>query len=290
MAGAQDKGTIEVASHVVTHRSGMAITATWTAPATPPADAAMTRAAGAYAASLRLARLPQSAAAALAEREGLVTHLTSLILVDEQGAVQPGIPATRKVALPSPATFAPSQAGMIVRCAAAHDFTVALSAGRVMSLAPTAQHAPDAGRVKRSISPYDAEGRTRALERLKAKRVADAALAALDDASDAAEATQMKSLARLVRLIDWRNEGQRLSEGNMIALASEVADAIDGAANYGAVRRLAKRLGLAPRVLVIALLARAASPHDRHADRVARAILAKAKTKDVAPLAARLGL
>jgi hypothetical protein len=41
-------------------------------------------------------------AARFAETEGLVTHLTSLVLVDESGTVQQGIPATRKVALPAP--------------------------------------------------------------------------------------------------------------------------------------------------------------------------------------------
>ena len=36
--------------------------------------------------------------------EGLVTHLTSLVLVDEAGATQEGIPASRKIALPTPRT------------------------------------------------------------------------------------------------------------------------------------------------------------------------------------------
>lgn len=43
-------------------------------------------------------------ATGLAERNGLVTHLTSLVLVDEAGGIQSGLPAQRKVALPSPAT------------------------------------------------------------------------------------------------------------------------------------------------------------------------------------------
>src|SRR5262245_19903843 len=62
------------------------------------------RAAAAYAASLLLASLTEKEAATLAEMEGLVTHLTSLVLVDEEGAKQAGLPATRKVALPTPRT------------------------------------------------------------------------------------------------------------------------------------------------------------------------------------------
>jgi hypothetical protein len=36
--------------------------------------------------------------------EGLVTHLTSLILIDEAATQEASIPATRKVALPTPRT------------------------------------------------------------------------------------------------------------------------------------------------------------------------------------------
>ena len=43
----------------------------------------------------------------------------------------------------------------------------------------------------------------------------------------------------------------------MIGLAHNIADAIDEAASYGIVKRVAKRFGLAPRLLVIGLLARA---------------------------------
>ncbi|CAN0427234.1 unnamed protein product, partial [Phaeothamnion confervicola] len=98
------------------------------------------------------------------------------------------------------------------------------------------------------------------------------------------------SLAQLPRRIDWRDEGQRLVEGNLIGLPTDVADAIDAAALIGVVRRAAKRLGVSARVLVIGLLARVVSGSDRHAERVYRAILAKAKTRDIAHAAERLGL
>jgi hypothetical protein len=56
------------------------------------------------AASLALPVLDAERAAQLAEAEGLVTHLTSLVLIDEVGEAQQGIPANRKIALPRPAT------------------------------------------------------------------------------------------------------------------------------------------------------------------------------------------
>ena len=54
--------------------------------------------------SLALPALDDETATQLAESEGLVTHLTSLVLVDEVGAAQEGIPGTRKIALPMPRT------------------------------------------------------------------------------------------------------------------------------------------------------------------------------------------
>jgi hypothetical protein len=56
---------------------------------------------GAYAASLALTGLDGETAATLAASEGLVSHLTSLVLVDEKGAVVEQLPEQRKVSLPS---------------------------------------------------------------------------------------------------------------------------------------------------------------------------------------------
>src|SRR5690606_31717400 len=77
-------------------RSGVAISASWSVKADVDSDDASARAVAAVAASLALPALEEEAATALAETEGLVTHLTSLLLVDEAGAVQEGIPAMRK--------------------------------------------------------------------------------------------------------------------------------------------------------------------------------------------------
>jgi len=83
-------------------RGNAVLEAEWRPGAGPAGDAAH-RGVAAMAASLILPSLGKEQAAALAEAEGLVTHLTSLVLVDEAGEVKEGVPATRKVALPAAA-------------------------------------------------------------------------------------------------------------------------------------------------------------------------------------------
>ncbi len=95
---------------------GMEVTATWidlgTEPDTPRATATQEATlVGAYAAALAIPAMAEPAATALAEAHGLCCHLTSLILVDEAGEAQQGLPAQRKVALSPPRALA-APAGM----------------------------------------------------------------------------------------------------------------------------------------------------------------------------------
>ncbi|HET9148393.1 MAG TPA: VIT and VWA domain-containing protein [Acetobacteraceae bacterium] len=87
---------------------GLRLRANWAAPGGTaagefPADD-HARAIGAFAASLRIPHLPENRATELAVAEGLCGHLTSLVLVDEEGESQEGLPMQRKIALPSPRT------------------------------------------------------------------------------------------------------------------------------------------------------------------------------------------
>ncbi|WP_443750625.1 VIT domain-containing protein [Asticcacaulis solisilvae] len=92
-------GPLDVVS---ARRGGMDLTAHWTTakeaePATP-----LGRAVAAFAAALALPALDDTRAGQLAEAEGLVTHLTSLVLVDEAGEGVDSLPNLRKVALETP--------------------------------------------------------------------------------------------------------------------------------------------------------------------------------------------
>jgi hypothetical protein len=88
---------------LVTRRGGLVLKARWERAAASEEACELARAVGALAASLKLPTLSEVEAAKLAEREGLVTHLTSLVLVDEAGGTQEDLPTLRKVALPEPA-------------------------------------------------------------------------------------------------------------------------------------------------------------------------------------------
>jgi hypothetical protein len=117
-------------------RAGMTLTAEWREVRGPREGTPESRAVAALAASIALPALDSESAAQLAESEDLVTHLTSLILVDEEGAVQEGIPGTRKVALPAPRLMA-QESALAVACLGSPGFD--LLADRVFSRAVAAK-------------------------------------------------------------------------------------------------------------------------------------------------------
>jgi vault protein inter-alpha-trypsin-like protein len=94
-------------TQVMALRRGARVIATWDEQRwSEPGEQAVTaeaRQIGATAALLAIPLMQESEAKALAESEGVVCHLTSLVLVDEAGLRHEGLPAVRKVALAAPA-------------------------------------------------------------------------------------------------------------------------------------------------------------------------------------------
>jgi hypothetical protein len=127
-----------VAHHTSARRGGMQIEASWSdgALAGPPTTI-QARAVAAVATSLLFPALSTEDAATLAEAEGLVTHLTSLVLVDQAGDIQQTLPATRKVPLPTPRTH--------LRCMARIQMP-ALAAGSAIMSFTLARTKVDVGR------------------------------------------------------------------------------------------------------------------------------------------------
>jgi hypothetical protein len=85
-------------------RSGMMVTVNHDSSSTAEVQTLQGRAVAAAAVSFLLPTLSEEQATKFAEREGIVSHLTSLVLVDEAGATQEKLPGQRPVALPPPAT------------------------------------------------------------------------------------------------------------------------------------------------------------------------------------------
>jgi hypothetical protein len=80
---------------ISTTRGGICIEVAWdAAPTDHPADAV-----GRYTSSLALPLLDETRATSLAVEHGLCSHLTSLVLVDEEGRAFDGLPEMRKVPL-----------------------------------------------------------------------------------------------------------------------------------------------------------------------------------------------
>ena len=256
-------------------RAGMEVIAAWSTPGTAIEASEATvesRAVAALAASLMLPTLDAEAAARLAQAEGLVTHLTSLVLVDEAGVVQEGIPATRKVALPSPATAvaglaAPSQAPQhqVLACIDFDD-------ERRYHISPAAKAAPpsDADRAVQQARVRPAEEQ-RARAGL-ARRLAGVFKPAPKPFAD---------LATLAARVPWDVSPQRLQAGDLTGLDGVLADAIRRIASELFVIQEARCVGFEPVVFVIALLAKTVARRSRTAERIARAILGDRATGEI---------
>lgn len=242
-------------------RGNALLEAEWRPAAEPVPDAPRNRGIAAMAASLALPVLEEERATLLAEAEGLVTHLTSLVFVDEEGEVQEGIPATRKVALPKPGA-APKVVSM--------DF------------ARAAFEAPEGS----------------ASQRYPAKRYMPAAApACLAPSSGEADRTDdigmaddwLRSTRMLAGLeIDWDVSPNQLLAGDLSSL--EDTWLIEVAAALPEVIAFARRNSIEPTVLVIALIAQSQSSKSRSAARISKAILGDRLTEELLKIAAMLGL
>lgn len=286
-------------------RAGMTIRATWTAAAEGARDDRFDRAVGAYVAALRLRDLDESEAQRLAEAEGLVTHLTSLVLVDEAGAVQPGLPATRKIALPSPATQVLAMSSAAARMPTLACAAIPVVAPRSRATCAEAAQRPatpgtnshvqfsvalDAAIGSRSTGPdRSVKRRIREAEREERDAAPAGTPAAAPRHEDRSRTAPLHGLEALAGRIDWRAEVTRLIEGDLSGLPPVIADAIDRAAEQRVVQRAAESLGLSARKFVIGLLARAAAGGDRHAARIARQLFGRAGKREVRRVSQHLG-
>lgn len=228
---------------VRTTRANAAITAEWRGAAEAIADTVLARAVAAVAAGLALPVLDAKTAAVLAVAEGMVTHLTSLVLVDEAAEVQEGVPATRKIALPSPRAQSMDMGTSSYR----------QSVSMFSRSGPKPVHVaegPDPALPAQPMPP--AHPQEAVLKPGSPQLSLDLSMAGMR--------------------IDWTASPNDLIAGDLSGVDEAVVRILESAARMPRVVDLATRLGLSPAALVVGLLARARARHDRSAARIARAI------------------
>lgn len=287
-------------------RGGMTIEVEGGAAGGDPLVDGFGRAVAAYAASLKLSSLDEKAAAQLAEAEGLVTHLTSLILVDEEGVAQQGIPAMRKVALPAPAT---SPVRMYLSAAPlCESYAEAEDLGELHPTRIIASHSFSSPRsysgagAGNTIRQSFSHGRSKTVTcEKKGRRLGSGSggssfsQPASRHESEPAEDVQVRpaptgDLSSIVELIDWPGCGNQLATGDLSCLDSRLGSLILKASEGAAVRKAAKRAKISQVLMVIGVLAWVVREQDRHAARVARSILGNLSGRLIAQVAHRLRL
>jgi hypothetical protein len=230
-------------------RRGSRVVATWGAKKKGEVLPAA-RQVGATAAMLAIPLMPEDAAAKLAEAEGIVTHLTSLVLVDEAGERQEGIPASRKV--PLPRSHIPQT-------------------GILYCIDPFISYA------RRDMGVPDFS--------ITSERRQGLALTGPDEEPD-----NPFDLTGIADRIDWDADPEALRRGDLSGLAADVLLMIRLAASQPDIIALADKLGVSAAVVIIALLARKASGENRSAARLARAILGRTRADALTAVMKHMGL
>ena len=230
-------------------RNNVEIRANWTPASDGAAPSEISKAATAVAASLVVNCAIPEFAAHYAASEGIVSHLTSLVLVDEVGAAQAELPNMRKVALP-----AASSASSMRLSAASYD------AGGYHDLADLSMMSESVDSLSHSMKSMHSATpkRERSIRR------------AIRSMSSPAPARQEPR--EIVRLIDWGDDPERLMRGDISLLHPEAQGLIHKLIGDEQLRRLSDRYGMPLEIVAIALLAIIASDEDPRAGRIWSAI------------------
>ena len=200
-------------------RGNVRINTTWSGKPTTAASERDTLSEGvaAYAASLALTSLSEAAAGKLAVREGLITHLTSLVLVDEEGPLQDTLPMTRKVNLPTPRTAS----GMVYDLASRVKFMIRTpDVLEDMKLPPLPRPLTEATYDLAPPSP-------------------DMPEAEKEEERD----RQTSNLYLVTSSINWKKQGRALAGGNLSGLEPAVAASVQALVTHKDILEAAARMG-----------------------------------------------
>ncbi len=251
------------------------------------------RAAVAIATSLIVGCVTSDLASAAAAKEGIVSHLTSLVLVDEAGSVQETLPALRKVALADPdfmcasAAFSYDASDSFAASEAFSYDPVDMSGPQIVQRMQSATNPASARRYFRRGSsdspattlhfPPPAEDRVQSQSRprstfknLMAKLKRSPRIPSAPVRDDA--------MIKLALQIDWGRFPQELIRGELDHLTSSARAAVTMLAERTEVQEFAEHTGLTAEIIILGLLARSIASEDRHANRVWKAIAGLLKT------------
>lgn len=277
-------------TRVETCRRGAKVDVAWSGQSKPPAQdrGLMSRAVAALAAALAVPLMTEEAAADFAASEGIVCHLTSLVLVDEAADASEGVPANRKVDLSRPRTammsfgLTGSAAGAHVKMRGGPALLRASAAGTELfasAFASSPRYGASLGTWNdgsRSLTVDDDLPEQQGLPTLDIDAVSRMAWSAV--------------LQTAGTKIDWDSAPDDLRAGDLTSLPASIADAIRQAAADKKVIEAAKKAGIDPVVFVIGLLARAAGAINRTAARIGRQVLKGATSAEVVAAAKLLGV
>ena len=256
---------------------------------------------GRYAAALALPALTDAAATRVAVEHGLCTHLTSLVMVDEAGELQQGIPASRKVPLMAAAgagafrsfgaeRYGAAPGGMmrasgLVRSGLASSLGSEMrkgGSGMLRSAAPRAQ--PDAGSRSWTLDQQDFGGRRTRGGGPRPDTDLPPAPAPLPSAR-----AYPLDLAGEAGRIDWDTLAAAAEASGLDALPPAVRVTLLRVAALAPVAALAVALGREAQTVALGLLAAAATT-SRPAGRLARRLLAGAPEAELKAARAAVGL
>ena len=234
--------------HVRTTRCNAAVSAKWSVNSEPSQSRSrFAEAIAAYAASLAFASTEEALAVDIAIGEGLVTHLTSLVLVTEGVPEVESLPKTVKQTLP-------------------HVRTAQMS---------IVHHAPSVGLKSHSTSrPMPMMGSIpRDSRATQVFSMAPPSSPRLPFESEEVDSTVWGDFVWLGRALDWQALGSELAEGEWGNVPADCGMLISDLADY--IEEHEDDIGASATDIVIALTAYAVRESDRFADRVFRRITKK---------------
>lgn len=293
---------------------GVAITAKWTASKKSYEE---TEGVSAFAAYLALSGMTEDSAAIFSAEEGLVSHLTSIVLVDEAGEAVDGIPVQRKIALEESSSAMRSfmhAAGPAPMAAASMSFAASSKGGPLLMATADARRSRGVMIVGSGFSPESPSfgndltfiDRTQENERImggsfgggwvsdsKTGDVAGQVPSASDigDLSDFLKSVDFEQVnvpvtwtlksSLATSPIDWDAHSDDLLAGNVDKLPLSIRARIKALTVNAAVLSLATKYSLKVENVAIALLAFCAKDTVRTADRIQRRHLKGVEASDV---------